>query len=263
MKKLLIVFLVLGLVLFSGCQDNRTDTNETITDEYDQFSLPNAILVTLEDLNFIKIASNTMSQDEFTTYMISNYSGEYINGMHSIENTKIILKEFEESTIPVLDGNTDKISDLHLYRDYNCIHQLIIYDREETQRSSDWIYTVNSEKSEVLEFEEEVEIVSYKTIETDCYTANLYETKNADYEFYGEITIDGSYIVLRSDGMDGIEEFEECFSRLEFRKIGDLMNELSQETPETEITEENITVQEEVSLTESTVPEQTEAVITE
>ncbi len=232
MKKLITVVLALCFVLLAGCQHNEIGVEEVASDKYEHNGLPNTILVTLEDLKSIKNATETMSQEEYNTYMISNYSGKYINGMHSIENTKIILEEFEETAVPVLDGDINNISNFHLYRDFNCIHQLIIYDREEIQRSSAWIYTVNSEKTDALEFGEEVEIVSSKKIETDRYTANLYETKNADYEFFGEITVDDSYIILRSDGMNGLEEFEECFLRLEFRKIGDLLNELPEETTE-------------------------------
>lgn len=264
MKKLLIVFLVLGFMLSSGCQNNKNSVDEMTTDKHDHFSLPNVISVTIDDLKVIGTAVETMSQDEFNIYMISNYSGKYINGMHSIENTKIILKEFEETTIPVLDGDINNITNLSLYRDDNLIQQLIIYDSEEIQRSSVWVYTVDSENIEVLEFGEEVEIISHKTIETDRYTANLYETRNADYNFYGEAAIDGSYIVLRSGGIETMEEFEECFSRLEFRKIGDLLNEIPEETTENALSEnEQTAVTENVYVVETTLPEPTQEVTVE
>ena len=115
-----------------------------------------------------------------------------------------------------------------------------------------------------MEFGEEVEIVSLKTIETDRYIANLYETRNANYKFFGEIIIDDSYIILRSFGIEIMEEFEECFSRLEFKKIGDLMNELPEEATEEESSEnEQISVTENISVAETTLPDQTEAEITE
>ena len=264
MKKLLSLLISICIIFVTGCQHNKIGVEEVTTDKNEHGSMPSIISATIDDLKAIKTAAYTMSQEEYNTYMISNYSGKYINGMHSLESTKKILNEFEETTIPVLDGNAEKIQKLSLYRNSHCIHQLIIYDSEEIQRTSVWIYTVDSEKSEVLEFGEEVEIVSIKTIETDRYTANLYETRNADYKFFGEITVDDSYIILRSFGVEEMEEFEECFSRLEFRKIGDLLNEMPEETTE-EVSSENeqTSVTKNISVTETTAPEQTEAVITE
>ena len=270
MKKFLVTIISLCLVLFSGCQYNKIGVEEVTTDKNEHGSMPRIISATIDDLNAIRNAADTMSQEEYNTYMISNYSGYYIDGMHGLESTKTILEEFEKTTIPVLDGNEKNVSKLLLYRDSHCIDQLIIYDSEEIYRTSVWIYTVDSEKSEVLEFGEEIEIVSTETIETDRYTAKLYETRNADYKFFGEITVDDSYIVLRSFGMEKMEEFEECFSRLEFIKIGDLMNEAAEEPSSEEKTETETTTQEEpeTEITtdipeETTVPEQTEAVTTE
>lgn len=267
MKKFLITIISLCLVIFSGCQHDKIGIEEVTTDKNEHGSMPIIISATIDDLKAIRNAAYTMSQEEYNTYMISNHSGRYINGMHSLENTKIILKEFEETTIPVLDGNAEKIQKLSLYRNSHCIHQLIIYDSEEIQRTSVWIYTVDSEKSEVLEFGEEVEVVSTETIETDRYTANLYETRNADYEFFGEITVDDSYIILRSGGIETMEEFEECFSRLEFRKIGDLMNEIPEETSSADKTEAETTLQDEAETDittdiseETTIPKPTEEV---
>ena len=237
MKKLLIVFLVLGFMLSSGCQKNKNSVDEMTTDKHDHFSLPNVISVTIDDLKVIGTAVETMSQDEFNTYMISNHSGKYINGMHSLENTKIFLKEFEETTIPILDGDINNITNLSLYSESNCIHNLIIYDSEEIQRTSVLVYTVNHTEQNAMNFTEDVEFVSIKNIENDRYTAKLYETNIADCKFFGEIAIDGSYIVLRSGGIETMEEFEECFSRLEFRKIGDLMDEIPEETTLLELTE--------------------------
>ena len=270
MKKIITVVLALCFVFLVGCQHDIIGIEEVTTDKNDHGSMPSIISATIDDLKAIRNAADTMSQEEYNTYMISNYSGKYINGMHSLESTKKILNEFEETTIPVLDGNAKNVSKLLLYRDSHCIDQLIIYDSEEIYRTSVWIYTVDSEKSEVLEFGEEVEIVSTETIETDKYTAKLYETRNADYKFFGEITVDNSYIVLRSFGMEEMKEFEECFSRLEFRKIGDLMNEAAEETSSADKTETETTIQEEIKTEittdipeEKTLAEQTEAVTTE
>ncbi len=252
MKKAISLLIIFCVMFFVGCQNDTATNPETNETDAKHNSGPYIISVVLDELKDIRNAVNTMQEDEYRAYMYENHYGALVNGMYELENAKLLMEEFEETTIPVLDGNAKNVSKLLLYRDSHCIHQLIIYDSEEIQRTSVWIYTVDSEKSEVLEFGEEVEIVSTETIETDKYTAKLYETRNADYKFFGEITVDNSYIVLRSFGMEEMKEFEECFSRLEFRKIGDLMNEAAEETSSADKTE-----------TETTLPEQTEAVTTE
>lgn len=259
MKKITALLLSLSVIFLVSCKDITATNSETNAADIKHNSAPYIISVVLDELKDIKNAVNTMSEEDFKEYMYENHYGASVNGMNTIENAKFLMEEFEETTIPVLDGDLKNISKLLLYRDSNCIHNLIIYDSEEIQRTSVWIYTVNSTKPKVMEFGEEVEIVSIKTIETDRYTANLYETRNADYKFFGEITVDDSYIILRSFGVEEMEEFEKCFSRLEFRKIGDLLNEMPEETSE-EVSSENeqTSVTENISVTETALSEQAE-----
>lgn len=268
MKKIVALLISFCVIFIVGCQNDTATNPETNETDTKHNSGPYIISVVLDELKDIRNAVNTMQEDDFKEYMYENHYGAIVNGMNTIEKAKVLMEEFEETTIPVLDGDAKNVSKLLLYRDYHCIDQLIIYDSEEIYRTSVWIYTVDSEKSEVLEFGEEVEIVSTETIETDKYTAKLYETRNADYKFFGEITVDNSYIVLRSFGMEEMKEFEECFSRLEFIKIGDLMNEAAEETSSADKTETTIQEETETEITteipeETTLAEQTEAVTTE
>lgn len=266
MKRITALLISLCFVFFAGCQNEDrtvTESSKSTVSENISHEAPYIIPVTIDKLRQIKSALSTMNNDEYKIYMNENHYGPFMNGMDDLEDAEIFMEEFETTTIPVLDGIEENISKLALYCEDNCIHHLIIYDSEEKQRTSVWTYTAKSTRPRVMNFGDEVEVVTVKTIETDRYTANLYKTINADYKFFGEITVDDSYIILRSFDIETMEEFEECFSRLEFRKIGDLMNEIPEETSETKITEENVTVQEEVSSAELPVPEQTEAVITE
>ena len=121
------------------------------------------------------------------------------------------------------------------------------------------IYTVNHTEQNAMNFTKDVEFVSIKDIENNRYTAKLYETNIADCKFFAEISIDGSYIVLRSGGIETMDQFEECFSRLEFRKIGDLLNEMPEETTE-EVSSENeqTSVTKNISVAETALSEQAE-----
>ena len=270
MKKFLVTIISLCLVLFSGCQNEIATNSETNVTDTKHNSAPYIISVMLDELKDIRDAVNSMQEDDFKEYMYENHYGAIVNGMNTIEKARVLMEEFEATTIPVLDGDAKNVSKLLLYRDSNCIHNLIIYDSEEIQRTSVLIYTVNHTEANAMSFTEDVEFISTKNIENDRYIAKLYETNIEDYKFYGEVTIDDSYIVLRSGGIETMEEFEECFSRLEFIKIGDLMNEAAEEPSSEEKTETETTTQEEPETEtttdipeETTLPEQTEAVTTE
>ena len=262
MKRITALLISLCFVFFAGCKnEDRTvaESSKSTVSENLSHDAPYIIPVTIDKLRLIKNALSTMNNDEYKIYMNENHYGPFMNGMNNLENSKIFMEEFETTTIPVLDGIEENIAKLALYREDNCIHHLIIYDSEEIQRTSVWTYTAKSTRPRVMNFGDEVEVVTVKTIETDRYTANLYETINADYKFFGEITVDNSYIILRSFDIETMEEFEECFSRLEFRKIGDMLNEMPEETSE-EVSSENeqTSVTENVSVAETALSEQAE-----
>lgn len=274
MKKIVALLISFCIIFIAGCQNETATNSETNVTDTKHNSAPYIISVMLDELKDIRNAVNSMQEDDFKEYMYENHYGAIVNGMNTIEKAKVLMEEFEETTIPVLDGDAKNVSKLLLYRDSNCIHNLIIYDSEEIQRTSVLVYTVNHTEANAMNFTEDVEFISTKNIENNRYTAKLYETNIEDCKFFGEIEIDGSYIILRSGGIETLEEFEKCFSRLEFRKIGDLLNEIPVETPKAEITEENLTVpeelypvettaNEEIPFNETPLPDQTESVTTE
>ena len=258
MKKILSLLISFCIIFFAGCQNETVTNPETNITDTEHNSAPFIIPVVLDELKDIRNILSFMQEDDFREYMYENHYGAFVNGMYTIENAKLLMKEFEETTIPVLDGDVENVSKLLLYRDSNCIHNLIIYDSEEIQRTSVLVYTVNHTEQNAMNFTEDVEFVSIKNIENDKYAAKLYETNIADCKFFAEITIDGSYIVLRSGGIEEMKEFEECFSRLEFRKIGDLLDEMPEETTKKDSSEnEQTSVTENVSVAETTLPEET------
>lgn len=243
MKKLFLLLVCLCLLVTVGCR-NRNNTAETTSPDskFDEFDITERIInvftVTIDELKIIRNAVNTIPEDKFQLYMFWNHESVFNNGMNNLENAKALMEEFEATTIPVLDGDINNISTLSFDCDYNHFYQLIVYDNEMTQRIGVWIYTANYTVPKKNELTKNIKLFSIKNIKNDKYTAKLYETRNADDKFIAEITTDGSYIVLRSFGIEKMEEFEECFSRLEFRKIGDLLDELPEETTLPEPSEE-------------------------
>lgn len=186
-------------------------------------SAPMIIFLSLDELKEIKNAFDTMKADEFQAYIENEHSGAYMNGMWDYENSTALLDEMCSTYIPLLDGDVQKLDNFSFYQESNSILQLIIFD--EDKRASVIINTFKSTKPKKLEFSNEAMCISEKTIEKDNYIAHLYEYQNTDYRFYAEILIDDTYIILRSGRIDTMEDFEECFNRLSFVKIGDLLSE--------------------------------------
>lgn len=200
-----------------------TYNGSNVSEEKIQNSSPMIVFIGLNELKEVKKAYDTMSADNFQVYMENEHVDTYMTGMWDYESSTDLLDEMCSTYVPVLDNNSYNLSEIAFYWQSNSIHQLIIFDGE--KRASVIVNTVENTKPKELNFEEEAICVSEKTIEKDNYTACLYEYKNTDYRFYAEISVDNTYIILRSNWVDSMEDFEECFNRLTFVKIGDLLSE--------------------------------------
>ena len=186
-----------------------------------QSSSPMIIFITLDELKEIKKAYDSMTAYDFQNYMQTEHTDACMTGMWDYENSTVLLNEMCSTYVPVLDNNPDNLSELGFYWQSNSIHQLLIFDGD--KRASVIINTVKNTESKELQLNNDAISIFKKTIEKDNYISHLYEYQNTDYRFYADVLIDDTYIVLRSDWIDTTEDFEECFSRLSFVKIGDLL----------------------------------------
>ena len=258
MKKSLSLLVCFCLLFTIGCQNGNNITSPDSKFDITEHET-NVIMVTIDELRIIRNAVNTMPEDEFKSFMFWNHGSAFNNSINNLKNAKTLMEELEATTIPVLDGDINNISKLSFDCDDNYIYQFIAYDSEMIQRIGARIYTANYTGPKEKKLTKDIKLFSIKNIKNDKYTVKLYETRNADDKFIAEISIDGSYIVLRSGGIETMDQFEECFSRLEFRKIGDLLNEMPEETSE-EVSSENeqTSVTENVSVAETALSEQAE-----
>lgn len=188
-----------------------------------QENAPMIIFLSVEELKEIKNAFDTMEANEFQMYMEKEHSNACMNGMWDYENSIALLDEMCSTHIPMLDGDIQKLDNISFYQESNSILQLIVFD--EDKRASVIISTVRNTEPKELVLGEDAICVSKKNIEKENYIANLYEYQNTDYRFYAEISVDNTYIILRSGWINTMEDFESCFNRLVFVKIGDLLNE--------------------------------------
>ena len=202
--------------------DSITDNNSNSFEENVQNSGPVYIFIELDELKEVKKAYDSMESDDFQEYMENEHVDTYMTGMWDYKSSTALLDEMCSTYVPVLDNNPNNISEFGFYWKSNSIHQLVIFGGD--KRASVIINTVENTEPKELQFDNEAVCLSKKNIEKDNYIANLYEYQNTDYRFYADVLIDDTYIVLRSDWIDTMEEFEECFNRLTFVKIGDLLN---------------------------------------
>ena len=198
---------------------NASDSQE----ENFQNSSPVYILIGLDELKEVKEAYDSMEADEFQKYMENEHIDTFMTGMWDYESSTALLDEMCSTYVPVLDNDPNNLSDFAFYWKVNQIDQLIIFNGDE--RVSVITNTPKNSGTKDFNLGEEAVYISQKNIEKDGFTARLHEVENADYPFFAEIIIGDTYIILRSGGIDTMEDFERCFNRLSFVKIRDLLNE--------------------------------------
>lgn len=203
--------------------DNITGSTSASYKENIQNSSPMIIFITLDELREVKKVYDSMTPDDFQEYMKNEHIDTYMTGMWDYENSTALLNEMCSTYVPVLDNNPDNLSELGFYWESNSIHQLVVFGGD--KRASVIINTNKNTEPKNLEFDSNAVCLSQKNIEKDNFEAYIYEYQNTDYRFYADVFVDDTYIVFRSDWMDTLVEFEDCFNRLTFVKIGDLLNE--------------------------------------
>ncbi len=224
---------------FSDLTETVSDSNQSITekkqtvditnsvsDSYEenvQNSSPMIIFIGLKELKEVKAAYDSMTADDFQAYMETEHIDTYMTGMWDYENSTVLLDELCSTYVPVIDNNSDNLSEFAFYWQINQIDQLIYFDSP--QRASAIIYTSESGKEKSLPFTN-VKVTLAESIARDNYTINIYDKveKNIDdIEFYAEVIFEDTYIVFRSADIETTEEFSQQLNRLTFVKIGDLL----------------------------------------
>lgn len=218
----------------SNLTQATTENNQTVditsntsnsSEENIQNSSPMIIFIGLDELKEVKEAYDSMTADDFQEYMENEHTDTYMTGMWNYENSTALFDELCSTYVPVLDNNSDNLSEFAFYWEINQIDQLVYFNSP--QRASAIIYTSESTKEKNLPFTN-VKVTLAESIVKDNYTINIYDKveKNiADIEFYAEVIFEDTYIVFRSADIETAEEFSQQLNRLTFVKIDDLLNE--------------------------------------
>ena len=265
MKKAILLLIIFCFIFIAGCRNDTVTNPKTDIIDTKHNSTPYIISATVDELRTIKNVIYTMDENDFKSYMYENHYGAIVNGMYTIENAKFLMEELEATTIPVLDADETCFKKLLFYHERNEIQCVIPYT--ENIAMSFNIYTPKSDRKENGVFGmNNSDAVLQKELKSNNILVSVYKTDTKD-EYFADVFAGNTYIFVRTTGIVDVEEFEECFSRLEFRKIGDLMNETPEETSSADKTEAETTLQDEAETDittdiseDTTVPEPTEEV---
>ena len=212
-----------------------SSSHSTKLSEGIQNSSPIILYFTLPDLKEIKQAYDSMNPDDFMTYMEYDKKELFMTGFWDYESSGKLIDKLSSTTIPLIDGNPDDFSEYSYFSESNSVDSLIFFDE-----SKRFIVTAEDAESNTLKelkSDSELNIISEKDLKTDTYSATIYEVTDDYYSYLAEVETNGSYIVLRSMGIDSLEDFEECFNRLKFIEIGDLIEQTELTETQTETIE--------------------------
>ena len=245
------------MFLFASCSKNTEEyfqlDNKT-TRGYDYNSLPKAVYITFDDLKEIKSAFDTMNSEEFATYMENEKFNHYLTGTWDFENSKALIEELFLTTVPLLDGNENNFPEIGFYWERNEVQQLVFFD--ENSRASVYSYTPKSGRTENSFFGANNEnAVLLKELTCNGVSVFVYKTNNKE-SFFADVFADGTHIFMSTKHIDSINKIEECFTRLKFVKIGDLLDKSDKEKAtqiisNTELSGEKVTEETEFVITET------------
>lgn len=207
---------------FSSQNEKLTteDTSEVFASDENPLAVPPYILTeSLKELRQIKYATETMSETEFSEYMDNNFSTEVVNGMDSLDNTKRLLSEMENTHIAFVD-DCDQDNTMAYYTESGDISYRVSVDDEFYLCCRSYI---SSEKAFIYK---EGDIVKHLgTYEANGITVELYENSQDETEgLYGNIRIDEQNIPFFTDVKISVKDFERVLPRIFVAKIGDLLD---------------------------------------
>lgn len=194
-------------------------TSEAYVSDENIHDVPPYILTeSLEELRQIKYATETMDGADFSEYMDNNFSTEVVNGMDTLDNTKRLLSEMENTYIVFID-ECDQDNTMAYYTESGDISYRVSADDEFYLCCRSYI---NSEKAFRYK---EGDIVKYLgTYEANEIMVELYENSQDEKEgLYGNIRIDEQNIPFFTNIKISVKDFESVLSRIFVAKIGDLL----------------------------------------
>ncbi len=185
-------------------------------------SAPEILFLTLEDIATIENAFQNMDENEFEKFIAAHPKHYAANGIRSRTDAKVILDELKETTVILIDNNTDNVSEMYFYSERNEIQQTVLL--ENGKRIICTYYTPKNSQHTGFSLGNNEETALIDEMIVDGISAKIYRIKNND-SYFVELNVNNTAVLCRVVNMETVDELILCFNRLTFVKIGDLLNE--------------------------------------
>lgn len=193
-------------------------TSTEFLERYDNSPTTDILQFDIGTLKSLKKAAETMTDAEFERYLEeSRLELAWLEMVNTTEKFNSLLDDIENIYVAVLDENSHNVF-LTYYVNEKRVFQSVSFS--ETRRFGFDFY-VNIEPFYYANMEGAKYI---KTVNTDFVKADIYIFENKT-GFCADAVLGEQKFDVRVSEVQTIEEFEADFARLEFVKIGDLLNE--------------------------------------
>lgn len=183
---------------------------------------PNNLRLNIGVLKDLKSAVNTMNDDEFNEYLKNleknKFTLVWLESTDTAEKLKSLLDDIENTYVAVLDTSTvDDISFIYYFEEKR-IFQAVSFT-ENLRFAFDFYVS----REPIYLYSTVIDTEYVTSVEINSVKADIHKSESRA-GFCVDAVFDGQKFTFRVTEEQTLEEFEETFSRLEFVKIGDLIN---------------------------------------
>ncbi len=262
MKKILIVTVCLLLIIISGCknsvvtQDSNTqkisatsitvsadhsllskEENTTSTHalsisrthistsqpkselNYENAPYPYDLYFSINTLKNLKAVAETANDQEFADYLERNkFDLVWCEAVNTVEKFNALLDDIQNTYIAVFDNETVGDANLIYHLDEKRIVQIVSFTE-----NCRFVFDFYVSREPIYLYSTVIDTEYVTSVENNSVKADIHQSESRE-GFCVDAVFDGQKFTFRVTEEQTIEEFEETFSRLEFVKIGDLIN---------------------------------------
>lgn len=203
---------------------SENETTEVPFDsaEHNENSAPQILFLTLDNISEIETAYNNMEDEAFERFISEHPKHYEANGITNRSDARKVIDEIKETTIILLDGDEENVSEMYFYLERNEIQQSISVNGEKRIICTYYTPLDDHTNNAMLAGNPNAEFLEELLV--DNVPVKLYRLQNND-SYFAELSVGNTDIFCRIINMENINELKTYFDRLTFVKIGDLLNE--------------------------------------
>ena len=202
-------------------------TKTEFSERYDESPATDTLQLDINSLKKLKKTVSSMNDTDFQTYLEENrFDFTWLETVNTIEKFNSLLHDIENIYVATLSSNINDNIYLTYYLKENTLFQSV--SLSETKRFAFDFYI----EIEPLYYFSNIDGAEYiKSVNINSVKANVFELKSRNC-LGADAILENQKFKIHVNEIQSIEDFEADFARLEFVKIGDLLND-----PNTNITE--------------------------